>query len=138
MFERFKTQLEDKTKEVVKEVVKEKTKSAVVEHLKKHKTSYILGGLGVLGALAAYKMGARPIRIINSPVFNNQPVFNNVQNSGYTHKIVKCLETGEIWESVKAAAEALGVSPSTMSKHLNGHKDHISGMSFIILGLSTA
>ena len=35
-------------------------------------------------------------------------------------KKVRCIETGEIFNSVKAAAESVGRKTSTMSRHLHG------------------
>ena len=37
-------------------------------------------------------------------------------------KKVRCVETGEIFESVGAAAKYAGRSISTMSRHLNGYR----------------
>ena len=61
-----------------------------------------------------------------------------VNMGGHTHKIVKNTSTGEVFESVSAAAESAGVSPSMMSRHVNGHKDHISGDVYEIIGIGTA
>lgn len=54
------------------------------------------------------------------------------------HKIVKNTSTGEVFESVNAAAESAGVSVSAMSKHINGHTDHIFGDEYEIIGIGTA
>jgi hypothetical protein len=73
--------------------------------------------------------------ITASPVFNNNP--NNVNFGGYAHKLVKCLETGEIWETVTETAKTAGVTASAMSRHLNGHKPHIDDFHYEIIGLGT-
>jgi len=65
-------------------------------------------------------------------------VFNNtVNNGGHMHKIVQCIETGEIWEKVTDAAEAAGTTLSYMSRHINGHKADVFGNHYKIIGLGT-
>lgn len=61
--------------------------------------------------------------VINTvaPVFNNNNS-SNVLLNGYLHKIVRNNNTGEIFESVKAAAEHAKVVPAVMSKHLHGYE----------------
>lgn len=61
-----------------------------------------------------------------------------VNMGGPMHKIVKNTSTGEVFESVTDAAESAGVSVSTMSKHINGHTDHIYGDEYEIIGVGTA
>lgn len=79
----------------------------------------------------------KPVVAINSPVTIEQTtnVINNF--GGHMTKIVRCVETGEIFDSVKKAAETAGVDRSYMSNHLNGRSDHISGQHYEIIGLST-
>lgn len=45
-------------------------------------------------------------------------------------KKVKCIETGEIFDSVKAAAESVGRKTSTMSRHLHGNTKFCGGYHF--------
>lgn len=45
-------------------------------------------------------------------------------------KRVRCVDTGAEYESITAAAKALGVSQSTLSEHLLGHSRHCRGMLF--------
>lgn len=74
---------------------------------------------------------------VNSPITIDQTtnVINNF--GGHMVKFVKCVESGEIFGSVTEAAEAAGVSHSAMSKHINGHTDHIFGKEYQIVGLGT-
>lgn len=74
---------------------------------------------------------------VNSPITVEQ--HTNVINNfgGHMVKLVKCVETGEIFGSVTEAAEAAGVGRSAMSKHINGHTDHIFGKAYQIVGLGT-
>lgn len=111
-------------------------------HVRQHKGAYKVGAGMIIGAGVTYIFKSRPLVINNinqvQPVL--APMFNNIQKSkfgGHAHKIVRCNETGELWETVKSAANAMDVKPSTMSRHLNGHKEHISGKTFSIIGLGS-
>lgn len=110
--------------------------SEVKTHLNRHRTIYISAAVLGVGVCVGMRM-SKPTQIINTVA----PVFNNDNSSaafgGYARKIVKCLETGQLWESVNDAAAAAGVSQSMMSKHLNGNKDHISNLHYQIIGLSS-
>jgi hypothetical protein len=70
-----------------------------------------------------------------APVFNNSN--QQVNFGGHTTKLVKCLETGQVWEKVTEAANAAGVGISAMSKHLNGSHDHVNGLHYKIVGVGT-
>lgn len=110
----------------------------IKDHFDKHRNAYILAATLVGGVIVGKILFGRAQIINNTAVAS--PVVNavaNATNGGYMHKIVKCMETGQMWETVKEAAEAMKVSPSMMSKHLNGHKDHISELHFTIVGLGS-
>ena len=65
-------------------------------------------------------------------------VHNTTYNyGGYQSKIVRNLNTSEIFESQKAAAESVGVSEQAMSRHLNGLADDIHGDVFERIGFGT-
>ncbi|MET0786259.1 MAG: hypothetical protein ABWY25_06095 [Paenisporosarcina sp.] len=115
----------------------EQTIEDVKEHFKKHKINYAIGisCLG-LGIFVGVKINSSSTKIVN----NIMPVFNNTANinfGGYSHKIVQCLNTDEIWLTVKSAAQAAGVETSRMSRHLNGHIPHINGKQYAIVGVGT-
>lgn len=108
-------------------------------HVKEHKKEYLIGAGGVVvGAGIVMIFKQRPM-IINTiaPIFNN----NNssaVNFGGHMTKLVKCLETGEMWETVTEAAKSAGTSLPAMSKHLNGHSaEHLYGMHYAIIGVGT-
>lgn len=71
-------------------------------------------------------------RDIIEPTINIVTVVHR-DGRGHPGYIVQCLETGEIFLSQGDAANAAGVSPTTMGKHLNGHTDHIYGQHFVRL-----
>jgi hypothetical protein len=115
-------------------------------HVQRNQNTYLVGAAGIAGIAGVLVFKSRPVITIEnvaSPVFNNLPIFNNenignsVNFGGYAHKIVKCLETGEIWETVTAAAKAAGVATSKMSQHINGHMEHVDGLHYEILGVGT-
>ena len=116
-------------------------------HIMDNKRIYVVGVSSLtLGILIGAACKNRPINIVNTvaPSFNNTvaPIMNNSSSStvdlgGYARKLVRCNETGFIWESVKDAAEAMGVSSAMMSRHLNGAREHISDKTFSIIGLGT-
>ena len=52
-------------------------------------------------------------------------------------KFIQKEQTGDVWTTVKDAAEAAGVSVPMMSKHLNGRMPTIHGEVYSIIGLGT-
>jgi hypothetical protein len=118
---------------------------AIKQHVKDNKTPYLIGaGCLVAGITIGVVFKRRPTNIINmvAPEINNKPVFtpvfnNMVNNGGYMRKIVRCLETDEMWPSVSKAAQHAGSSLQKMSQHINGHKGHINGLHYVIEGLAS-
>lgn len=119
-----------------------------IEKIKKHitdnKVTYIVGvGCTVVTGVVVYVIMAktRSPQIVNNVAPIIAPVFNNtatVNFGGYSHKVVKCVETGQIWETVKDAADTLGTTPSTLSKVLNGHTEDFAGKHYLIIALGCA
>lgn len=111
-------------------------------HFKKYQLAYIIGGTAVGTFLITRSMSGQPLVSINlaGPVLNNSS--NSVSSAaatavayaGRATKIVERLEDGKIWRSVGEAARELGVTPDVLSKVLNGHRDHLSGEHFRIIG----
>jgi hypothetical protein len=110
----------------------------VKHHLRENEELYIGLAVGLItGAAVGVMIRSRPIHVI-APMFNNAPTFNNVvNNGGHMRKIVRCIETGEMWRTVGEAAEAAGVSFPAMSRHINGHDDHIRNFHYVIEGLAS-
>jgi hypothetical protein len=115
-------------------------------HVQTHKMAYAcLGSAAVSGSVVTL-LKSRPLNVTNvtnvmpkiAPIINNAPIFNNtVNNGGHMRKIVRCLETDELWTSVSKAAKAAEVAIPRMSQHLNGHKDQINGLHYVIEGLAS-
>lgn len=122
----------------ISDSIKEKA-TRVKQHLKDNKTTYLVGaGCLVAGYLLRKPSIVAPVfNNAVTPVFNNMPVFNNtVNNGGYMRKIVRCLETDQMWPSMKAAAEATGNHLTMMSRHCNGHVSDLNGLHYVIEGLA--
>jgi hypothetical protein len=126
-------------------------KKALQDHYYKYEREYLIGG-GVLGgfivgsvALALMKnrvpmtvqvtevTEASPIGFVSGKkAVMNMITYIDARRSGPPSWIVRHLETGEIYSSQNAAAEAVGISATKLSKHLNGHPDveHVNGNHF--------
>ena len=55
----------------------------------------------------------------------SEETIKNISNGH--KKMVQCIETGEIFESRNAAAEAVGVSPSGIGRAINGEQKTSAG-----------
>lgn len=111
-----------------------KTADDVVEHVKKHKEAYIVGALGVLGIVIT-------VVILKNHTINNfdasgnsgalliQPKIENFNfvSPGNGGNVIHDTTTGVIYPSQNAAAEALGVSKSLMSGHIQGKIPDLRG-----------
>ena len=121
------------------------TREKVKAHLKRRKIEYIVGGITIQSLLfiyMGYRIGsftskqesvAPTVGVINASKHSR----GIVNFGGYASKLVKCIETGEIFELVKDAAKSAGVEPAKMSKHINGHMDNVNGCHYRIVRLST-
>ena len=109
------------------------TVKSVQDHLNANKSAYIVGVIGTV----AYMSKSRPLKInitvspAIAPVFNNTPVFNNIntvaKNIGRPPYLVYIKELDKFVRSQGEAAKALGVTNAAISKHVNGKTEHING-----------
>jgi hypothetical protein len=110
---------------------------AVKAHVKKNQKFYLGVGVGAFVVMATRRPA---ISIVNTVSPSFMPIFNNtVNNGGHIRKIVRCLETGELWLSVTEAAAAQGKTLPFMSRHLN-HPEllpTINNMHFVIEALAS-
>lgn len=146
---------------------KERAKATCIRvktHIVENKTIYLTGGAAlvsgvVIGVIATrsdgedsyeftlpaidYNGGGNTNVAIEAESITDSPIHieqtTNVTNNfgGHATKIVRRIDTGEIFESVNAAADFAGVDSTKMSHHLNGRKDHIYGNRYEIIGLGT-
>ena len=128
----------------------------VKNHFREKRNLYLAGGVclvagAVLGyslkdegddvkmeALGDINLGDINFGELEKTTHNTTNNVTTVNMGGPMHKIVKNTSTGEVFESVTAAAESAGVSTSSMSKHVNGHTEHIFGDEYEIVGIGTA
>lgn len=122
----------------------------VKNHFRENRSLYLAGGVCLAaGAVIGYSLksegddfaleAAGDINFGELDKSTHNTTNNVMVNmGGPMHKIVKNTSTGEVFESVTDAAESAGVSVSTMSKHINGHTDHIYGDEYEIIGVGTA
>jgi len=115
-----------------------------LEHIKKHfadnKWTYIsAGGLVLVAGAIGFVLGQegyQKIEVlnfkINSP--DNSQTTMVLNRRGTLSNSVKDLDTNAVYESQNLAAEALGVSPSSVSQHLRGVKKHVGGHHLKIIG----
>jgi hypothetical protein len=115
-------------------------------HVKENKKVYIAfgGGVAFAGITCLIVRGVAP-RPISSSVTGaagsnvigagKKVVLRNVSffaanRQGPPSWVVRCLETGDVFTSQRAAALALGIAETNLSKHLNGLLQHAQGYHF--------
>lgn len=107
----------------------------VVKHVKKHKEAYIVGTLGVVGIVLTVVImknygSIKTINVMdNSGAVLIQPKIENAHfySPGNSGNVIQDLTTGAIYPSQEAAANALGVSRSQISQHVNGKLPDLRG-----------
>lgn len=121
----------------------------IKQHLRDNKTHYIWGSVTVVvagitcvivkGRCSSHRIDRgisvvadRGISVIADRSVVKDNVFHISKHSrrGAPSWIVRCVETGEVFSSQREAAEAMGLSQSEISKHLNGLMDHVRGFTF--------
>lgn len=119
------------------------------QHVEKYQVVYATVGGSAL-TLVAVKLFGRPQVIVKgagdlpaivntvAPVFNNHNIGNVVNNGGYARKIIRCVETDELWPSMSKAAEDAGHTLQAMSKHIHGQNEHLDGLHYVIEGLAAS
>lgn len=59
-----------------------------------------------------------------------EPISAVLSHAPWERGQVRCIDTGEIFESAAAAAHSIGCGRSAMSNHLSGRFPHIRGKRF--------
>lgn len=108
-------------------------------HFKKNKNVYIGTGVGiVVGGMVVFvlKSGVNKATIDSFKLINwksphtSQTIQVTIPRMGNSGNAVQCLENGVIYPSQNAAAKALNLNPSTVSKYLNGMRESADGFTF--------
>jgi hypothetical protein len=113
----------------------------VKQHLKDNRKTYIVGASCLtVGYFLRRPQALSPVfNNTVAPVIENSPTFiNTVNNGGYARKIIRCIETDEMWPSMTKAAEAAGHTLQAMSKHIHGQNEHLDGLHYVIEGLAAS
>lgn len=63
----------------------------------------------------------------------NKKLNGYVRTNDANKKKVICIETGNIYESVKSAAESIGANPTNVSAMLKGRQKSVKGFHFVYL-----
>ena len=71
----------------------------------------------------------RPLSLLSNRMTNVVTVIDS-NRQGPPSWVVRCLETGNIFTSQNAAADAMGLSATNLSQHLNGVQDSVNGFTF--------
>lgn len=72
----------------------------------------------------------RGISVLGKNVVMNNVSYISSNRQGPPSWVIRCLETNKIFTSQNAAAEAMDLPSSEISKHLNGLMDHVRGYTF--------
>jgi hypothetical protein len=113
-------------------------------HFKKHRNAYVGIAVGIgIGLVMTRCLGAESKTVIGDVVIGDETNViaghNNILNQvsyidslrqGPPSWVVRCLETGEVFTSQKAAAKAMGISASHLSRHLHGNLAVVRGYTF--------
>lgn len=109
---------------------------SIKTHVREHKKAYIIGGsAAAAGITAGLILGSRgQISIANPAMINYKPIANTVQvqmtRPGPKAFVIQCVETQEVWPSIRQAAKALEIDRGTLAKHLAGEYASAAGKTF--------
>lgn len=121
----------------------------VKSHLKDNKNVYIASGIGATAATAGFLLGRKFPRLAPEDVTKlvaknknqalliwkpTQNITQTVIRRGHPGFLVQCKETGEVFASIRRAAEMMKVDPTTLRRHLHGLVENVGGFTFEILG----
>jgi len=108
-----------------------------ITHIREHKKEYAIGAAGVVGGGAAMLVfGPQVVNIVDvgnlkfwSPT-HNTVITQLARRSCMEPVMVRCVETGEVFGSIRRASELLDVNAAKISEHLRGVRPDVKGMTF--------
>lgn len=101
----------------------------VKQHVKDNKAIYIGTAVGVAGLVSGAVLSRRNTAVVlqykpeNSPVTLSQVV--ELVRRGHPGKVIRDLQTGEVYASVRRAAEAVGKNPAFVRDNLGGRFEYL-------------
>ena len=123
-----------------------KTKE-IKDHFARNKQLYLGLGIGLAvgvgagaGVMAYRTMSLNASVRMIAPVSwkphleNNQIIVQSLERRGHPGYVVRCNETGEVFASIKRAAEMLDVPRTGIANHLKGNRSQVGGYTFTKLG----
>ena len=114
-------------------------------HVQNHREAYIAGIVGVVAGITWTLMrsgsGSTILRdtivkaqrdtiVLGKNATLNQVSYFDSLRQGPPSWVVRCLETGNVFTSQRAAAMAMELPETRLSQHLNGVTDHVGGYHF--------
>jgi len=115
-----------------------------IAHLKKHKWKYITGFCVLAGGTIVYLIfrntSKQVIGDITNSIVQTNPIDSPIimllrPDGGHPGFYTRCVETGELFNSQKQAAEAVGTTSRLLGAHLKGLISDIDGLHFERLGM---
>ena len=115
----------------------------IKKHFRDHKEAYITGGVClVIGAAVTYLVVKghadaeldESVKILNRINGDHNTIVTILERRGHPGNMILCNETGEVFASQNRAAELLGLSATSLSRHLRGDNPHAGGFTFTNLG----
>ena len=117
----------------------------IKDHFDNNRVAYISAvvgvAIGVGGTLVVVNSTAGNAAIQKVIAFKTGDITQNViqqlARRGHPGVVVRCLETGETFASIRRTSEVMDISRTALRKHLNGLKDSVGGFTFEIIGEAT-
>jgi hypothetical protein len=117
----------------------------IKQHVEKHKVAYSVGGVVVIAAtsfVVGRYVGMRfgPNAWLNAKkivIKENVFLIHTYERwTGPPSWMVRCVETGRVFTSQRAAAHEMGISQGVLTSHLNGRAEHVGGYHFVRVAMA--
>lgn len=112
----------------------------VKQHISKNRKVYgvLAGGIAV-GSIGTFLVFYGRGVVINDSlnVSVNSPKTNLVVQMvrpGPKSHAIQCLETQQVWPSIRQAAESLNIDRGSLTRHLKGEYEDVDGLKFFKIG----
>jgi hypothetical protein len=111
---------------------------AALQHVRDNKATYMVGA-GMFGAGLIIRSRPELKQVIGSFNVMYKSDMTNVTvtqlaRRGHPGYMIKCVDTGETYASIRRACEAMGLNRVEMYKHLQGEMPNVRGHIFENLG----
>ena len=122
----------------------------VKQHVREHKEAYVVGLIATGTCLIMRDIVSQSINrdvivvagrdaiVARKKIAMHNVSFISADRQGPPSWVVRCLETGDVFKSQRTAARELNVTPSNLSRHLNGLQDTAQGLHFERIAMAVA